>query len=195
MRKNQIIALVLIAFLFVWGIITQRYAYSKDENDLKKCVKDSDCFLADTCTGCNQCFSKSPLVDGIDCMAKCMQDENLECKCINGYCSSAKKTVLEKNQIWVSKIFSGGGIQCREELPAFPLPTLAETLELLRENNIVAIDKKEELRPVCEACGCPNSSVMHSFLINEKDLEVVNKLGFKTDSPFVDETRGYRKIP
>lgn len=180
MRKKRIIVLALVIFVVVGGGVIQRYAYSKDEDDLKKCAKDSDCSLSNTCIGCNQCFSKSPLEDGNDCKMECLPDPDSMCKCVNGYC---KKSVLEKepkkDQMWVSKTFSGGR-QC-SGLPKSNLPTLSETDELLSQNKIIVIDKKENPLPVCRACGCPKYSFNHCFLISEKDLEAAMKLGFEVN--------------
>lgn len=192
MRKKTIMILILIIFAVVWGFITQRYAYSKDEDDLKKCAKDSDCSLSNTCIGCNQCFSKSPLEDGIDCSMWCLPDQDSICKCSNGYCTKVKKYVPEKDQIWVSKSFSGGR-QCEDEstsaqlgqlldLPKSTPPTLSEIEELLSKNKIIIIDKRKKHLPVCLACGCPQYSFSLCFLISDKDLEAAKKLGFEANS-------------
>ena len=89
--------LILAIFLSVsvLGTNTQSFA---GQDDLKACLKDSDCFLADSCMGCNHCYSVDPLSkEGwLDCKAVCDVDPTLQCDCVSGTC---KESYREKSEL------------------------------------------------------------------------------------------------
>lgn len=190
MRKKRIMIIALVIFGAVYGFVIQSYAYSKDENDLKKCAKDFDCSRSNTCIGCNQCFSKPPLEDEIDCIVECMPDKNLECKCINGYCTSVKN-VSEKTAVWkITQDIAAIRItyedrQCignnglsREHV---------KTALQVKGIKILKITIPKNIRvPICEACY-PACSVRYEYeiVVRENKRELANRIinDLKTELP------------
>jgi hypothetical protein len=88
--------ILALSFLAIAGFALVYTGWGQTEiSKFTQCTQDADCFLARTCVGCNQCFSKSPLINGIDCAAFCAPDYTLECKCAQGQCSAEKKGTQE----------------------------------------------------------------------------------------------------
>lgn len=97
-KKLKIIVLAVLfivcAASLIWVVrAANDSAASSDEEfaQLKGCSVDADCFVADSCLGCNVCYSKDPaVIKGVDCEAKCHQDPLLGCRCVDGKCKTIK---------------------------------------------------------------------------------------------------------
>lgn len=66
------------------------------EAPLTQCVRDEECFLATTCSGCNRCFSRPVVGPGeSDCKATCKSEAaQRTCRCRFGLCEVAPVAAL-----------------------------------------------------------------------------------------------------
>ena len=84
------------------------------------------------------------------------------------------------DQVWVSRSY-GGGVQGQPPPRGADrhAPELSETVNAFQAEGIDVLEARSGSTNVCMALGCPKSSTLHFILINNKDLEMAQRLGFQ----------------